>query len=98
LNSVKLSKSQFCQQGFEPYDILIDGKKVGGNAQRRSKDVIFQHGSINLDNSCFSLGYSLEDLDINIGFKQAKKLLTQSFETSFNIKFEHYNKELTDDS
>jgi lipoate-protein ligase A len=40
----------FCFAGKESYDILIEGKKIGGNAQRRLKNVIFQHGSIPLVN------------------------------------------------
>ena len=42
------SFNPFCFAGREKYDILIDNKKIGGNAQKRSKDVIFQHGSIPL--------------------------------------------------
>jgi lipoate-protein ligase A len=38
----------FCFAGREPYDILIDGMKIGGNAQRRVRSTIFQHGSIPL--------------------------------------------------
>jgi lipoate-protein ligase A len=36
----------FCLAGREPLDITVRGKKIGGNAQRRVKDVILQHGSI----------------------------------------------------
>jgi len=39
-------RTAFCFAGKESFDILIDGKKIGGNAQRRCKNVIFQHGSI----------------------------------------------------
>ena len=41
-------RTGFCFAGKESYDILIDGSKIGGNAQRRMKLVIFQHGSIPL--------------------------------------------------
>jgi len=37
-----------CFAGTESCDILINGRKIGGNAQRRVKNVIFQHGSIPL--------------------------------------------------
>jgi len=37
-----------CFAGKEEYDIVAGGRKIGGNAQRRLKDVIFQHGSIPL--------------------------------------------------
>lgn len=41
-------RTPFCFAGQESYDILVEGKKIGGNAQRRQKGVIFQHGSIPL--------------------------------------------------
>lgn len=40
----------FCFAGRESFDILANGRKIGGNAQRRLKGVIFQHGSIPLHN------------------------------------------------
>ncbi len=40
----------FCFAGHETYDILVNGKKLGGNAQRRLKQAVFQHGSIPLLN------------------------------------------------
>jgi lipoate-protein ligase A len=43
-------RTPFCFAGKESYDILMKGKKIGGNAQRRLKGVIFQHGSIPLKN------------------------------------------------
>jgi lipoate-protein ligase A len=36
----------FCFSSYEHFDFIINGKKIGGNAQRRKKDLIFQHGSI----------------------------------------------------
>ena len=38
--------TNLCFAAREDYDILIDKKKIGGNAQRRKKDIIMQHGSI----------------------------------------------------
>jgi lipoyl(octanoyl) transferase len=43
-------RTPFCFAGKESYDILVEGKKVGGNAQRRQRNAIFQHGSIPLVN------------------------------------------------
>lgn len=45
------AKTPFCYAGREIYDILVrrrpgDYGKIGGNAQRRFRKVIFQHGSI----------------------------------------------------
>jgi len=43
-------RTPFCFAGRESFDILIDGRKIGGNAQRRSRNTIFQHGSIPIVN------------------------------------------------
>lgn len=94
LERIKLSKSEYCQEGYEPYDILVDGKKIGGNAQRRSKDTIFQHGSISIDNSTYSMGNSLEDLGVKISIEEAKELLIKAFAKRFNIVYEQQNRDI----
>jgi lipoate-protein ligase A len=43
-------RTPFCFAGRESFDIVIGGRKIGGNAQRRLKEIIFQHGSIPLLN------------------------------------------------
>ncbi|MEI7816121.1 MAG: lipoate--protein ligase family protein [Desulfuromonadales bacterium] len=43
-------RTAFCFAGKESFDIISGGRKIGGNAQRRLKGVIFQHGSIPLQN------------------------------------------------
>ncbi len=43
-------RTAFCFAGRESFDILANGRKIGGNAQRRLKGIIFQHGSIPLLN------------------------------------------------
>jgi lipoate-protein ligase A len=35
-----------CSASHEKYDIVINGKKIGGNAQKRNRQAVFQHGSI----------------------------------------------------
>lgn len=39
-------RTPFCFAGRESYDILVASRKIGGNAQRRLRQAIFQHGSI----------------------------------------------------
>lgn len=39
---------QLCSASHEKYDIVINGKKIGGNAQKRKRTAVFQHGSIPL--------------------------------------------------
>jgi len=85
-----LSKSEFCQIGFEAYDILVNGKKIGGNAQRRTKNFIFQHGSIPLRavKDKKEAGYSLEQLEICLQNSEAKDRMINSFAKTFNVDFE----------
>ncbi|OCL96265.1 lipoate--protein ligase family protein [Aliarcobacter thereius] len=89
INEISLSKSPFCQVGFEAYDIIIDGKKIGGNAQKRSKNCILQHGSIPLfkksDDEIF--GSSLEDFGVKISFDIAKDALQKAFQEVFEVEF-----------
>ena len=80
-----LTKSPFCQVGFEAYDILIGDKKIGGNAQRRNKKLILQHGSINLTpNQWFAhSGYALSDFGIKLSWQQATTKLKEAFDEVF---------------
>lgn len=88
---ISLSKNEFCQIGFEEYDILINGKKLGGNAQRRTKKFIFQHGSIPLKSPIEQkeVGYSLEDFNICLKTKEAQEKLLEAFSKTFNVDFEN---------
>jgi len=40
---------ELCSASREKYDIVINGKKIGGNAQKRKRRAVFQHGSIPLN-------------------------------------------------
>ena len=86
-------RSAFCFAGKESYDILIEGKKIGGNAQKRLKNVIFQHGSIPLVNRA-ELGAAflgnppvgvgeattaLRDLGVDLAQGKLKMLMAQAF-------------------
>ena len=93
-DTIEFSHSAYCQEGYEPYDILVEGKKIGGNAQRRSKEVIFQHGSISIAHANHGMGHSLEELGINISFEEAKELLVKSFAKCFNVQFEQKNEDV----
>ena len=86
--SIQLKKDEFCQVGFEAYDIIVNGNKIGGNAQKRNKKLIFQHGSIPLykTKKDEKMGISLEDLNINLTFEEAQNILIEAFEKSFNAQ------------
>ncbi len=85
---IKLKKNEFCQVGFEAYDIIVNGNKIGGNAQKRNKKLIFQHGSIPIlkTKEDKRMGISLEDLDIHLSFEEAQNKLIESFNESFDAK------------
>lgn len=55
--------ANFCFSSCEPFDLLIGNKKIGGNAQRRKKDLIFQHGSIPQALNFKMLGFLIKDTD-----------------------------------
>lgn len=42
----KVSRSSFCFSGVAQYEILVHGKKIMGNAQKRTKGACLQQGSI----------------------------------------------------
>ncbi|WP_419769864.1 MAG: biotin/lipoate A/B protein ligase family protein [Candidatus Marinarcus sp.] len=90
IDTIQLSKSDFCQVGYEAYDIIINGIKMGGNAQKRSKNMIFQHGSIPLfrvDNT-IELGHSLEEIGVQLSYGEAIEKLTTAFKETFGVQLE----------
>ncbi len=79
--SITLESDPFCQVGFEPYDIIIQGYKIGGNAQKRTKKAIFQHGSVPLQRNEY--GVSLEDLGVVLSEEEAREKLEIAFKTRY---------------
>lgn len=92
-------RTPLCFAGIESCDILIDGKKIGGNAQRRLRNVIFQHGSIPLrqmaaegngyllqpDDGISARTTALADQGVDSEREQLAELLAASFCESFGI-------------
>lgn len=89
--------SDICLAGNETYDILIDNKKIGGNAQRLTKNIFFLHGSVPnvLDEQFFSPCFinesglnnamSLEKLGVFLEYKELKKNILNSICENFDI-------------
>ncbi|MBU0694821.1 MAG: lipoate--protein ligase family protein [Candidatus Omnitrophica bacterium] len=89
----------FCYSCYEHFDILINRKKIGGNAQRRKKNIIFQHGSIPQEVDLKMVRRVIKDtvhleekitfLNAALGretdFFQLRLLLAQSFEDTFGV-------------
>ena len=94
-------RRSFCLSSCQEYDLLIGGKKIGGNAQRRKRDRILQHGVIPLSLRLKDLrGLVREDIsDLKdrtatlvdlCGRRPARgklyDLLRQSFEETFSCR------------
>jgi len=92
-------RNAFCFAGKESFDILLDGMKIGGNAQRRLKNVIFQHGSIPIINRArHGLQYmkdrapeyaenavSLYDCGVNVDITALKSMLVEAFKQNMDV-------------
>jgi len=88
-------KSEICLAGIEAYDIAIDGKKMGGNAQRYTKTGLFQHGSIPisidksgfedlfLEDSGLQEAATLEECGSSANYAQISSLLQEVFLEEF---------------
>ncbi|MDD5212099.1 MAG: lipoate--protein ligase family protein [Sulfuricurvum sp.] len=97
-NIVDVIQSDICLASNEVYDILIDGKKIGGNAQRHTRHALFQHGSIpmNIEESFFKPFFetdpgfeaatSLENLGTKISYEKLAVLVAETFSDTFGVE------------
>lgn len=93
-------RTHFCFAGHESYDILVNGRKLGGNAQRRLKHAVFQHGSIPLRNRAGDGGAymrqppkdivavttSLREEGVAASEEELASLLTASFAATLGVE------------
>ena len=93
-------RTAFCFAGKESFDIMVGGKKIGGNAQRRQKGIIFQHGSLPLLNrAATGLSFmrdqepgmakdvsSLEQCGIPAESGLVRRKLAEAFQRNFNVQ------------
>lgn len=91
----------FCFSSFEHFDLLVDGKKIGGNAQARRKKVIFQHGSIPISLDFEGIESAVHGVSGIAGkttclrehgvcedFLRLQKLLFLAFQDTFKLRFQ----------
>jgi lipoate-protein ligase A len=90
--------SPLCPAGLEAYDIVIGGMKMGGNAQRHTRDALFQHGSIPLrvDAAFFAPLFleeadleriaTLERLGVDTEYKKVVRLAHEAFAEAMGAK------------
>ena len=102
-------KTELCFASREDCDIVINNRKIGGNAQKRQRHALLQHGSIpfsysekklhnyikNINNNINSCSASLNDLsEKKYTFKDVQTAVTQGFKKSY--KFSNAKGLLTD--
>lgn len=91
-------RTAFCFAGKEEFDLLVNGRKIGGNAQRRLSGAILQHGSIPLESRVLhGLRYlkepapgaegsvSLAELGVTPELSQLKQMLVESFQECLGV-------------
>ncbi|MDD5160599.1 MAG: lipoate--protein ligase family protein [Sulfuricurvum sp.] len=95
----QLSQSDICLMGNEAYDILINGEKMGGNAQRHVRGHLLQHGSIPMSfdthlwkplflvESGLEYAATLDKLGQKITYDELALLLKESFSKTFGTRF-----------
>lgn len=98
----KCAPHELCCASREKYDIVISGKKIGGNAQKRKRDAIFQHGSIPLSIDWDFLRRYVKNLPTNISSEATaltqelismpsrqvlEQKLIDAFAHTFNVNF-----------
>lgn len=101
-SGIPVASDSFCFVTREKYDILLKRRKIGGNAQKRHKDIVFQHGSIPLTSDVDAAVLYLrkepeniknevcaleEALGRSIAFNEVEQCLIESFEESFCAHF-----------
>jgi len=92
-------RSDICLAGHEAFDIVIGGRKIGGNAQRHTRRAMLQHGSVPLrydralfeplfpKASGFGDALSLEELGVRLTPEALRKRLKEAFRESFGADF-----------
>ncbi|MDD5135800.1 MAG: lipoate--protein ligase family protein [Candidatus Omnitrophica bacterium] len=98
-----------CSASCEKYDIVIGSRKIGGNAQKRARRAIFQHGSIPRSvNWDFARRYMRSlpaDIASNVtalshemavlpGKRALETKLTEAFAAEFGAHFKEENEDL----
>jgi lipoyl(octanoyl) transferase len=94
-------RTAFCFAGKEEFDVLVNGRKIGGNAQRRLRGAILQHGSIPLESRVQQgLRYlrapapgaagavSLAELGLRPELDALKGMLVESFQERLGVRLQ----------
>jgi lipoate-protein ligase A len=95
------TRNRLCFSYPAEYEIVVDGRKIVGSAQKRGKRALLQQGSIfvrNMGNGDYSVlkntyakesSVSVEDiLGREVGFEELSKALVEGFEEKLGVKFD----------
>jgi len=92
------SQSPVCLAGMEAYDIIISGRKIGGNAQRHTHHALLQHGTIPLaidherfeklflEDSGLSEAATLKETNSRLTETALKKEIIKAFSDTFDTR------------
>lgn len=94
VSEYRVRHDALCFNACEPFDIVVGERKICGSAQRRRRDIIFQHGSLlqafdrGLIQALFKEGASQMDrqtvgLDVLLGYTTDFSRLRHDFAQSF---------------
>lgn len=91
-------RTALCFAGKEEFDVLVQGRKIGGNAQRRLSGALLQHGSIPLESRVqralrylrqpapgAATSVSLAELGLFPDPARLKQLLVESFQERMGV-------------
>jgi lipoate-protein ligase A len=96
-SQIRQKRSNICLAGNEAYDIVIGGRKIGGNAQRHIRKAMLQHGSIPirmekeffeplfLEESGLKRAATLRELGIDVGYEALARLLVETFRETYDV-------------
>jgi lipoate-protein ligase A len=95
--SKKQKNPNMCFSSISLADLCWGRKKVIGSAQYRDKDIVLQQGTIMLKTpEGFSVDSGMATVKMATGkeieLEELKSLIIQSFESTFNVSFENFNK------
>lgn len=88
-------RSAICLAGHEAYDIMIKGEKMGGNAQRHTRHLLLQHGTVPmeidvplfkplfLEEAGLERAVTLERLGISVSYEELFGLVREAFCETF---------------
>jgi lipoyl(octanoyl) transferase len=92
-------RTAFCFAGKEEFDVLVNGKKIGGNAQRRMRCALLQHGSIPLESRVqqglrylrdpapgAAAAVSLDELGLRPELAALKGMLVDAFQERIGVR------------